>query len=95
MSEAPDILRKAAAVRFRNVGGEGVIVHQDAGEVMAVNATGAMMFELVDGERSLEIIAAEIADQHPDQEADQVLADVLAFADALLEAGALEPADPA
>jgi len=79
-------------VRFRHVGGEGVIVHQDAGEIMAVNGTGAMVFELADGKHTLDEIVSAVAERYPEQNREQLTADVVAFADQLLEAGALERA---
>lgn len=93
MTERSTILRRTSSVRFRHVGGEGVIAHQEAGEIMAVNDTGALVFELADGVRSLEIIAAAVAERYPQQDMDQILSDVLAFADQLVEAKALERAE--
>jgi len=93
MRNADTKLKRNSSVRFRMVGGEGVIVHQDVGEVMAVNATGALVFELADGERTLEDIAAAVAERYPSQDREQLLSDVLAFADQLVEAKALERAE--
>ena len=93
MADSGTVLRRTGSVRFRNVGGEGVIVHQDAGEIMAVNDTGARVFELADGKRSLQDIATAVAERYPRQDKEQVLSDVLAFAEQLLEAGALELAE--
>lgn len=93
MADSGTVLRRTASVRFRNVGGEGVIVHQAAGEIMAVNGTGALVFELADGKSSLEDIANEVADRYRSQDRKQVLLDVVTFAEQLVEAGALEAAD--
>ena len=92
MAELSSIFRRTSSVRFRNVGGEGVIVHQDAGEVMVVNGTGALVFEFADGKHTLEEILSTVAERYPEQNREQVTADVVAFADQLLEAGALERA---
>lgn len=43
--------RLASDVRFRVVGGEGVVVLQDAGEVLVVNGVAARVLELLDPRR--------------------------------------------
>lgn len=42
----------APDVRFRVVGGEGVVVRQDAGEVLVVNGVAARVLELLDPRRA-------------------------------------------
>lgn len=43
--------RLAPDVRFRVVSGEGVVVRQDAGEVLVVNGVAARVLELLDPRR--------------------------------------------
>jgi len=44
--------RLAPDVRFRVVGSEGVVVRQDAGEVLVVNGVAARVLELLDPRRA-------------------------------------------
>lgn len=44
--------RLAPDVRFRVVSGEGVVVRQDAGEVLVVNGVAARVLELLDPRRA-------------------------------------------
>lgn len=44
-------LRLARDVRFRKVGGQGILVRQEAGEVLAVNGVAAEVLELLDPRR--------------------------------------------
>ena len=44
--------RLAPDVRFRVVGGEGVVVRQEAGEVLVVNGVAARVLELLDPRRA-------------------------------------------
>jgi hypothetical protein len=46
--------RLAPDVRFRVVGDEGVVVRQDAGEVLVVNGVAARVLELLDPRRRTE-----------------------------------------
>lgn len=49
--------RLASDVRFRVIGGEGVVVLQDAGEVLVVNGVAARVLELLDPRRGDESAA--------------------------------------
>jgi hypothetical protein len=72
----------------RETEGEMVVVLPDKGKFVVLNATGAQIVKLADGERTLEEIAFEIADQF-DADLAQVRADVLKFAQDLTSRGVL------
>jgi len=75
-------------VRFRAVGGEGVVVRQDAAEVMVLNGVGARVLELLDGARTVAAVLDTLAQEYdvgrPDLEHD-----ILAYLGELLEAGVI------
>ena len=89
MIELTTRLRKCADARYRNIGGEGIVVRQNAGEVLVLNDVGVRVLELLAAggpvAGALETLAAEY-------EVDRaVLAqDVVAYLQELLEAGVVE-----
>ena len=88
------ILRKRPDHVFREIAGEFVLVplHRSADEVDSIfvmNRTGARIWELLDGSRTLLEVGSTLACEFGVHE-DAALADVLEFAEKLLEAGAAE-----
>ncbi len=78
--------RRAADVRFRVVGGEGVVVRQSSGEALVVDQVGARILELL-AERPT---AAEIVrrlEAEYEVEPERLAGDVERFLGELLEAG--------
>jgi hypothetical protein len=73
-------------VRFRKVFGEGLIIRQDAAEVLGLNPTGARIVELVGtGAPETEIVAALCQEFEVDEA--QARDDLRRFIDELAEAG--------
>lgn len=88
MPKLDDILTLAPGVVSRETDGELVVVLPEQGKFIVLNGTGADAFQLLDGRRTLEEIATALSERHGAL-LGQVEADVLAFADKLLERGAV------
>lgn len=78
-------------VRFRHIGGEAVVVRQDAPEVLVLNPVGARVLELLAGGEPLGAVGARLAAEFAVAPA-EAEADARAFAAELASAGVLEPA---
>lgn len=85
--------RKVSSVRYRRLLDEGIVIQQAAGEVLALNATGLRVLELLDTGHSLEATVAQLAAEYDVLPA-TVAADVRAYAAELQAAGILEPGTP-
>ena len=83
-----DVLALAPGVISRESDGELVVVLPQDGKFFVLNGTGAEVFGLLDGQRTLDAIAATLRAHHPDSALEQVQADVLAFAEKILQRGA-------
>jgi hypothetical protein len=81
------------AVVSRQIGDEAVLVHPVQGMIRVLNAVGARVWELADGRRSIESLAAQIADEY-NVPPEQVEADVLSFCDDLERRGVLRTGRP-
>ena len=75
-----------AAVRDDGEDGWTLLVNPGTAGAMAVNATGALVWSLVDGKRTIEEIVATVKDRFPDAP-DTVKGDVLAYLTKLTEEG--------
>ena len=73
-------------VRFRRFDDEGVIVNQKSAEAVVVSEVGARLLEVADGRRTIADCAALLVTEF-EVERDVLERDVLAFADALVDAG--------
>lgn len=73
-------------VLWREVSGEMVILDQDGGVILGLNAAGGHVWRLVDGIRSLTDVAAELSSHFAIPHA-QAERDVIAFAGQILERG--------
>jgi hypothetical protein len=87
-------LRRADEIIARPVDDGALLVHLSSGQVWHLNRTGAQMWELVDGQRTLALISAEIASAWGIA-GEAALRDVLQVADALIGEGLLRAAEPA
>jgi len=91
----PDLSKASVLSRrdmvWREIAGETVIVDPDGEVIMGLNGTGGRVWDRLDGERSLGDIAGELAKDHG-VDPDQVLGDVLAFAEQLIERNLASPA---
>jgi DNA-binding transcriptional ArsR family regulator len=83
------ILRRRAEVRFRVVGEEGVVIRQDAAEVLAVNEVGASILSLLDAERTLADVLEALSLEYA-TDGESLRRDVEAFLVELREAGVVE-----
>jgi len=89
MIEATKIFRKRADARYRNVGGEGVVVRQTAGEVLVLNEVGVRVLDLLAAETSVaNVVTALIAEYEVDQATAE--SDVSRYIQELLDAGIIE-----
>jgi hypothetical protein len=70
------------------VDGQAVVVMADSGQVTVLNETGARIWGLCDGMRSVAEINAMIIDEY-DVSAAEAAADMHAFLDRLVEIGAI------
>ena len=80
--------RQAPNVVSRQIEDEAVLVHPLQGKVRVLNAVGARVWELADGQRTVAEIAQTITAEY-DVELPRAQADVLAFCDDLAQAGVL------
>ena len=83
-----DVVVISDKIVTRETEGELVVVLPEKGKFVVLNATGAEMMQLADGERTLAEIAAEIADRF-DADLSRVQTDVLNFAKDLTSRGVL------
>jgi coenzyme PQQ biosynthesis protein PqqD len=90
MPSLDDVLVTSERVVTREAEDELVVVLPEKGKFVVLNATGAEMVQLADGERTLGEIAAEIAERF-DTDLDRVQTDVLKFAQDLTSRGVLVP----
>lgn len=90
MIEAGMVLQRCADTRYRNIGGEGVVVRQAAGEVLVLNEIGVRVLELLETAAPvsglLNALDAEYQIDRPTLERD-----VLAYLQELVDAGVIEP----
>ncbi len=75
-----------SAVRDDGEDGWTLLVNPDTAGAMAVNATGVLVWSLVDGKRTIEQIVTAVKDRFPDAP-DTVRDDVLAYLTKLTEEG--------
>lgn len=83
-----DVPAQAPEVIGRFVDGEAVLVHPRQGKVRVLNAVGARLWELTDGQRSVEDLAQALTVEY-EVDLARARADVLAFCQDLLGRGLL------
>ena len=88
-NHAGGVPRLRPDVRFRLVGGQAVVIVQEAGEALVLNEVGSRILELVDGERRVEEIVAVMRDEF-EADPDELAADVAGYLSELAAAGVLE-----
>lgn len=81
--------RKARGMAWQRIDGETVLLNVDGRELMGVNATGARIWELVDGKRTVGELAKTIAAEFT-VPPDTAARDVHAFLAELLDRGVIE-----
>jgi PqqD family protein of HPr-rel-A system len=82
--------RPVAEVSGHLLDDELVLFDRRSGQAFVLNPTGAQVWELCDGSRTLAVVAKTLADRY-DLPAAQALADVGELVDALEQAGLLAP----
>ena len=73
--------------------GETVVVRPEDGKAVVLNAMGGVVWDLCDGRRAVEEIAAFICSEVQGMTLDCVVRDVLALTEQLANAGMVEDAD--
>lgn len=89
MIESTTVFRKCSDARYRNVGGEGIVVRQAAGEVLVLNGVGARVLDLLDSESPVGGLVDALAAEY-DIDRATLERDVLAYLRELLDAGIIE-----
>lgn len=92
MIELTSSLRRSSDMRYRIIGGEGVVVRQVAGEVLVVSEVGARVLDLLEPGMAAGDILKRLAGEY-DVDGPTLERDVLAFLEDLLEAGVIERVD--
>jgi hypothetical protein len=82
-------LRARRDIRFRTIGEEGVVIRQEAGEVLVVNEVGARVLALLDGRCSVDALVARLAEEF-EVDAAVLRRDLAAYLEELLAGGVLE-----
>lgn len=85
---ASSVPHKSERIAARSVDGKAVVVVLDARKLHTLNPVGTRVFELCDGTRSVQAIAACIADEF-EVDAGTAERDALAFLSELLAQGAI------
>ncbi len=83
-----DVLAPTPDVVTQESEGELVVVLPHVGKFLVLNPTGALMFYLSDGSRTLRDVAQQIAEEY-EADPSQVESDVLKLAQSLIERGVL------
>ena len=89
MIEKGAVLKRCADTRYRNIGDEGVVVRQIAGEVLVLNETGVRVLELLETAMPvnvlLDALGAEYEIDRPTLERDMPI-----YLQELVDAGVIE-----
>ncbi len=85
----PGAVRPKTDVRFRRVAGEGVVLLQDANEVLALNEVGASILEHIDNGLTVPDIVERLLEEF-DADRKEIEADTAEFVRELLESGVIE-----
>ena len=84
------VFRKCSDTRYRNIGGEGIVVRQRASEVLVVTAVGARVLDLLDGNTPVSGLVKALAAEY-DIDCPTLESDTEIYLRDLLEAGVIEP----
>lgn len=83
------VLRRVEGIAWRIIEGEAVLVNVRRDEVLHLNPTASFLWSGLDGSNSLERIAAEMAAEF-EVSREEALADILEFAELLIQQGVAE-----
>ena len=92
MMEPTTIFRKRSDARYRNIGGEGIVVKQAAGEVLVLSEVGARVLDLVETQTPVGAMLASLGEEY-DIDSSTLERDVNGYLEQLLEAGIIERAN--
>jgi hypothetical protein len=81
--------RKTADARYRNVGGEGIVVRQAAGEVLVLSEVGARVLDLIESGVPVGRLLTMLVAEYEVEEA-ALERDVMDYLREALEAGIIE-----
>jgi pyrroloquinoline quinone biosynthesis protein D len=87
--EPASVPRRPGHLAWQEVAGEAVVLDSRARVLRGLNATGARVWDLVDGSRTVADIATVLAAEW-NRDAGDALADVTRFVEALRERGLVE-----
>jgi Coenzyme PQQ synthesis protein D (PqqD) len=89
--DSSTVVRRGPDVVFRELqpGQGGVLLRLDSGQYHGLNATGVAIWELLDGERSVGAVAAELA-RSIDDAPDDLLGDVAGFLEDMRQRGLVD-----
>ncbi len=91
MIEADMVLKRCADARYRNIGDEGIVIRQTAGEVLVLNEIGVRVLDLL--EVALPVSGLlDALDAEYDIDRGTMEQDVLAYLQELVDAGVIERA---
>ena len=91
MIESASTFRTRADARYRNIGGEGIVVRQAAGEVLVLNEVGVRVLDLLASGTAVAGVVTTLKSEY-DIDAATIERDVLAYVQDLLDAGIVESA---
>jgi len=84
------VFRRCSDTRYRNIGGEGIVVRQRASEVLVVTAVGARVLDLLDGATPVSVLLTALGAEY-DVDRSTLESDTEGYLRDLLEAGVIEP----
>ena len=87
------VFKKCPKTAWRTIAGEGVILSLDTKILRGLNPVGARVWELIDGQRSIDVISQEIAREFSVDPA-RAHTDIQSFVQDLLGRGLIESAEP-
>lgn len=85
-------LRRVDGIAWRIIESEAVLVNVRKDEVLHLNPTASFLWSCLEGGKTLAVIAAEMAGEFEVTE-EEALADILEFAERLLQQGVAELVD--
>lgn len=88
MVQSPKVFELPPDVRYRAVGGEGVVVRQAEAEVIVLNRLGIRVLEEIDAARPVSVIVETLLQQFA-VERETLERDLGAYLDELLAAGVI------
>jgi hypothetical protein len=89
MIESTTVFRKCSDARYRNIGGEGIVVRQTAGEVLVLNGVGARVLDLLGSGAAVGDLLHVLGVEYEIDRA-TLERDVRAYVQELLDAGIIE-----